>query len=175
MLILYFWPSCCPNFVPFWMFESCYGPPIPYKVRLGIFVCLHSQFFSPVMDLQFSKWKIVLKIVHFVLLTFFLPNYWALFVCLKASLTHLCLSQYSFGIVLFAQPFFQPFMDLQCFKWKIGPWKLQKWSKFGQWSKIQNRQFWGQFSIWNTVNPDMDWTNDFANKTIPGMYFERHR
>ena len=49
----------------------------------------------------------------------------------------------------------------------------KSWAKWRP--KIQNRKFCSQFSLWNTVNLQMDWENSYANIAIPKMYFLRHR
>ncbi len=88
-----------------------------------VLFCLHNHFFSPFMDLQCFKWKIGLKIGDFVFLTLILPKF-SLFARLRAPTTHLCLSKYMFGIVLFAQPFFQSIYGFTVFQIENWP---QNW------------------------------------------------
>ena len=92
-----------------------------YGVRSTFFVlvCLQNHFCSPVMDLQCFKWKIDLKIDKFLFLTLILANFGP-FTSLRAPTANLCLTKYMLDIVLFENQFYRPFMDLQCFKWKIG-------------------------------------------------------
>ena len=72
------------------------------------------------MDLQYSNWKIRLKIDDFVFFTSILPNIWP-FLELQEPLKPIYALQSAY-LVLFCSwnHFFCPFMDLQCSKWHIG-------------------------------------------------------
>ena len=119
LAILNLWPSFCPHFGPFYSFQSSYDLSMPCKVNVLVLFCLHNHFFSPVMDLQCSKWKIGLTIDDFVFFTS-LHKCWPI-IQLSELLrpTYALLSTF---VVLFClhSHFFSPFMDLQCSKWKIG-------------------------------------------------------
>ena len=58
------------------------------------------------MNLQTYKWKIGLKFNDFLFYLRFAKSL-TFFAALRAPTTHLYFTKYIFGIVLFAQPFFQ--------------------------------------------------------------------
>ena len=109
------------------MFNGSYGTYMPLKVYFLVFQCLHNHFFCPFMDLHCFKWKIGITICDFVFVTEILPKFclnFALFAYLRSPTAHLCLSKYIFGIVLFAQPFFQSIYGFTVYQMENWP---QNW------------------------------------------------
>ena len=93
---------------------------MPSKVHcLYRFICT-AIFFSPDMDLQCSKCKIVLKIDDFVLLSFIWPKCWP-FLQFSEHLRSIYAFQCAFLVLVCSHHHFcRPFMELQCSKWQIG-------------------------------------------------------
>ena len=115
-----FFTSILPKILPF---LNLFEPPYPiYGLPSVVLVLFHlyNHFINPFMDLQYSNWKIRLKIDDFVFFTSILPNIWP-FLQLQEPLQPIYALQSAY-LVLFClwNHFVCPFMDLQCSKWHIG-------------------------------------------------------
>ena len=98
-------PKFCPNCALFTYLRSPTAHLCLSKYIFGIVLFAQPLFLSiyGFTVFQMENWPQNWRFC--ILLPKFYPKF-ALFACLRAPTTQLCLSKYMFGIVLFAQPFF---------------------------------------------------------------------
>ena len=104
-------------------FESSYWPPTPYKVHFWyIFIC-KTIFRSIYGVYNVPNVKLASKFMIMYLLLSFCQNF-APFADVRVRTIRLHLSKYIFGIVLFAEPFFQSIYGFTVFQMENWP---QNW------------------------------------------------